>query len=117
MTPLIQQSWLLVIVSASCNCAGTLLLKQSRLAANYSAFWSSSALSWLMAALLSYIAGLLVFAKALDYLPVSAVVPFSTGFGFLLTIFLSHWLFKETLTVNQLTASGLILAGIIVMTH
>lgn len=117
MNQLSQQPWLLVAISASCDCAGTLLLKQSRLVAESSSFWNQIALPWLIAALLSYVSGLLMFAIAFDHLPVSMVVPFSSGLGFLLTTFLSHWLFGETLTASQLTASGLIFAGVVVMTH
>lgn len=117
MNHLQQQPWLLVAISACCNCTGTLLLKQSRLMASHSGFLAAIVSPWLLAALMVYSTGLLMFATALNRLPVSAIVPFSTGLGFILITILSHWLFGERLTANQLAASSLILAGIILITR
>ena len=117
MNYLQHQSWLLVVISACCNCMGALLLKQSRLIAGHSSFLATITSPWLIASLMVYSTGLLMFAKAIDRLPVSAIVPFSTGLGFILITILSHWLFGERLTTNQLAAASLILAGIILITR
>jgi multidrug transporter EmrE-like cation transporter len=113
----LQFPWLLMAISACCNSAGSMLLKQSRLAAVNSGFWVTLFSPWFLAALGIYSTGLLLFAKALDHLPVSIAVPFSTGVGFILTTVLSHYLFGERLMVNQLAALSLILAGVIVITR
>ncbi|MGF1482537.1 MAG: DMT family transporter [Cyanophyceae cyanobacterium] len=116
MNLLRQLPWLLVALSTCCSCLGTLLVKQSRLV-NHASVWEAIASPWFVAALLVYSTGLLMFTQAIARLPVSAVVPFSTGLGFILTTLLSHWLLGERLTMNQLAACSLILAGIIVMTR
>jgi multidrug transporter EmrE-like cation transporter len=117
MSQLVQLPWLLMAASACCNSAGSILLKQSRLAAINSSFLATLLSPWFLAALAIYSTGLLLFAKALDRLPVSIAVPFSTGVGFILTTILSHYLFYERLTSHQLAAVSLILAGAIVITR
>jgi multidrug transporter EmrE-like cation transporter len=112
-----QLPWLLMAISACCNSTGSLLLKQSRLVAVNSGFWATLFSPWFLAALIIYSTGLLLFAKALDRLPVSIAVPFSTGFGFVLTIFFSHYWFGERLSVHQFAAVSLILGGVIVITR
>lgn len=116
MNPL-HLSWLLVAGSACCNCIGTVLLKQSRLTAASAGFLEAIVSPWLIASLLVYSTGLLLFAKALDRLSIAAAVPCSTGLGFILVTILANWLFGEPLSIRQLAASSLIFAGIIVMTR
>lgn len=111
-----QLPWLLMAVSACCNSAGSILLKRSRLVAVNSNFLETLRSPWFLAALVIYGTGLLLFARALDHLPVSIAVPFSTGVGFVLTTVLSHYLFGERLMINQLVALSLIFAGVIVVT-
>jgi multidrug transporter EmrE-like cation transporter len=109
--------WLIVIVSAFCNCIGTILLKQSRLATSNSSDFVTFISPWFIAALIFYCTGLFLFAKALDRLPVSLVVPTSQGIGFIMITFLSYWLFKESFTLKQVMAVSLIFAGIVVITR
>ncbi|MEY2833157.1 MAG: hypothetical protein RLZZ574_2416 [Cyanobacteriota bacterium] len=117
MNQLVQLPWLLMAASACCNSAGSILLKQSRLVTVNSSFLATLSSPWFFAALVIYSTGLLLFAKALDRLPVSMAVPFSTGFGFVLTTILSYYLFGERLAVHQLVAVSLIFAGVIVITR
>jgi multidrug transporter EmrE-like cation transporter len=117
MIQLLQLPWLLMAASACCNSAGSMLLKQSRLAAVNSGFLATLFSPWFLAALTIYSTGLLLFAKALDHLPVSMAVPFSTGIGFILTTVFSHYLFGERLMINQFVALSLIFAGVIVITR
>ncbi|MBE9169556.1 EamA family transporter [Pleurocapsales cyanobacterium LEGE 06147] len=117
MNHLLSLPWLLMVGSACCNCTGSLLLKQSRLVAVNSSFLATLLSPWFLAALVIYSTGLLLFAKALDHLPVSAAVPFSTGLGFILITILSHYLFGERLTTNQLAAASLIFVGAIGITR
>ncbi|MBE8998371.1 MULTISPECIES: SMR family transporter [unclassified Nostoc] len=113
-----QLPWLIVTISAFCNCLGNILIKQSRLASNNSSSFIVTITSpWFIAGLIAYCIGLLLFAKALDKLPISIVVPTSQGIGFILVTFISYWLFKETLTFNQVIAVSLIFAGIVVIAY
>ncbi|MBW4557505.1 MAG: EamA family transporter [Trichormus sp. ATA11-4-KO1] len=117
MIPISKIPWLLVAVSAFCNCIGNVLLKQSRLGINNSNFLVTIASPWFIAALICYCTGLLLSAKALDQLPLSMVIPASQGIGFIFVTFFSYWLFHESLTFNQLIAISFIFAGIVVMTR
>ncbi|MBE9016288.1 small multidrug resistance protein [Chroococcidiopsis sp. CCALA 051] len=113
MNQFLQQPWLLVAVSACCSCTGSLLLKQSRLVTKNPGFLAMVVSPWFIMSLIAYSTGLILFAKALDRLPVSIAVPFSTGLGFILITILSHYLFGERLSISQLAASSLIIVGII----
>ncbi|WP_341529365.1 SMR family transporter [Nostoc sp. UHCC 0302] len=118
MIKFLDQPWLLVAVSACCNCIGTILLKQSRLALNNSSsILVTIASPWFLTALIAYCTGLLLLTKSLDQLPVSIVVPTSQGIVFISITFISHWLFKESLTFKQVTAVSFILVGIIIMSR
>ncbi|MBE9044351.1 EamA family transporter [Pleurocapsales cyanobacterium LEGE 10410] len=117
MIQFLQQSWLLVFVSALCNGIGTTLLKQSRLATDNSNFLESLVSLWFISALVVYSTGMLLGTKALEKLPVSVVTPVSQGMSFLIIAFLSYWLFNERLTLNQIMATGFIFTGIILMTR
>lgn len=117
MIQLFQQSWLLVFLSAFCNSIGTALLKQSRLATNNSHFLESLTSFWFISALVVYSMGMLLGTKALEKLPVAVLTPVSQGTSFLIIAFLSHWVFNERLTVNQIMATGFIFTGIILMTR
>jgi multidrug transporter EmrE-like cation transporter len=117
MIQFFQSSWLLVFLSAFCNSIGTILLKQSRLTTDNSNFFESLASFWFISALVVYSTGMLLGTKALEKLPVAVLTPVSQGFSFLLIAFLSYWLFKERLTLNQIMATGFIFTGIILMTR
>lgn len=117
MIQFFQSSWLLVFLSAFCNGIGTTLLKQSRLATDSSSFFESLTSFWFISALMVYSTGMLLLTKALEKLPVALITPVSQGFSFLLVAFLSYWLFKERLTLNQIMATGFIFTGIILMTR
>jgi multidrug transporter EmrE-like cation transporter len=109
--------WLLVAVSAFCNCIGNILLKQSRLEVNSSNFLITITSPWLIAALISYCAALFLSAKALDVLPLSIVVPTSQGIGFIFVTLFSSWLFNEKFTGQNFIAVILIFVGIVIMTR
>jgi multidrug transporter EmrE-like cation transporter len=118
--PMMQVSklpWLLVAVSAFCNCIGNIFLKQSRLEVNSSNFLITITSPWLIAALISYCTALFLSAKALDVLPLSIVVPTSQGIGFIFVTLFSSWLFNENFTWQQFIAVILIFVGIVLMTR
>ena len=117
MNQLLQFPWLLVAMYSCCNCIGVVLLKQSRLVVDHSSFWMKIFSPWVISALLVYCTGLLMLARALDSLPASAVIPFSSGLGFIVISILSYYLFGERLTLNQITAIGIIFIGIVVLTR
>ena len=109
--------WLLMAGAACCHSAGSILLKQSRLVAADSGFWTTLLSPWFLIALAVHSTGLLLSARALDHLPISAAAPFSTGLGFILITLLSHYLLDEQLMMNQFVALGLIFAGVVVITR
>lgn len=59
----------------------------------------------------------MLFAKALDKLPVSAAYPVLAGLGFSLIAISGSWFFGERLGLNQYIGLGMILAGIIIMSR
>jgi multidrug transporter EmrE-like cation transporter len=117
MNQFAHQPWLLIVISACFGSTGSILMKKSRLVAVNSSFLASLFSPWFLAALLVYSTGLLLFAKALDRLPISIAVPFSTGVGFILTTLLSYYLLGERLAAHQLAAVSLIFAGSIMITR
>lgn len=117
MTQFLKLSWLLIAATAFCNCIGTILLKQSRLTPTDSSIILTIVSPWLITSLIFYSTGLILFAKALERLPVSIAVPTCQGIGFVLTAFLSHWLFQEKLALNHIIAISFIFAAICIMTR
>lgn len=117
MIQTLESAWLLVIFSAFSSSIGTILLKQSRSLATDTSFFASIASPLFICALIFYSTGLLLFTKALDRLPISAVVPVSQGIGFILITLLSSWLFREKITFDWVFATSLIFSGIVVMTR
>jgi multidrug transporter EmrE-like cation transporter len=117
MRQFLESAWLLVTFSALSSSMGTILLKQSRLAAIDSSFLTSIASPLFIHALIFYSTGLLLYARALDSLPISAVVPVSQGVGFILVTLLSCWFFREKITFDWVFATSLILGGIVVLTR
>lgn len=108
-------AWNLVFAAAVNNCVAGLLLKQSRLSVPDGGFISLILSPWLIAAMVFYGINVVLFAKALDRLEVSAAYPVLAGLGFGLIVVFSRWLFGERLELNQLLGVGLILVGIVLV--
>jgi small multidrug resistance pump len=105
--------WLLLSIAALVNSVASILLKQARVVAEGSAIWLMIYSPWFLAACFCYVLNVFLFAKALDFLPVSLVYPTYAGAGFALIAVAGNLLFGERLGPNQYIGVALILAGII----
>lgn len=111
MTP-VQFSWMLVLAAGVNSCIGNLLLKQSRLANHESGLGALLFSPWFIGGLAFYGINVILFAKALDHLPVSSAYPVLACAGFALLGVASYWLFRERLGAMQIVGMVLIVAGI-----
>lgn len=114
MTP-VQFSWLLVLAAGVNSCIGNLLLKQSRLAAREGGLVELLFSPWFLGGLAFYGINVILFAKALDHLPVSSAYPVLAGAGFALLGLASYWVFRERLGAVQIGGMALIVAGIFLL--
>jgi multidrug transporter EmrE-like cation transporter len=113
----IWYAWILLGLSAVGTCAGNLLLKQANLALPNSSVLIMVASLWFWGAIACYIFDLILFTQALQLLPVSSAVPVVSGIRIAATAILAYIFFGEHLTPNHFFASGLITAGIIIMSR
>jgi multidrug transporter EmrE-like cation transporter len=107
-------AWNFVFAAAVNNCLAGLLLKRSSLDNADAGLLALLFSPFFLGAMACYSVNVLLFAKALDRLPVSIAYPVLAGMGFGLIAIASNWFFGERLGFNQLVGIGLILAGIIV---
>ncbi|NJK58574.1 MAG: small multidrug resistance protein [Pleurocapsa sp. SU_5_0] len=117
VTQSIWYAWILLGLSAIGTCAGNLLLKQANLALPNSSVLTVIASFWFWGAIACYIFDLILFTQALQHLPVSYAVPVVSGIRIAATAILAYVFFGEHLTLNQFFASGVIIAGIIIMSR
>ncbi|MEB3280157.1 MAG: SMR family transporter [Lyngbya sp.] len=109
--------WAFVFIAAINNSMGSLLLKKSRLVATDSSLLGLLFSPWFIAGLAVYGINVILFAKALEKLPVSVAYPVFAGIGFSLIAVAGGWFFGERLAINQWMGLGMILAGIIIMSR
>ena len=107
-----MKAWLVIVIAACLNTLAGILLKQSRVAAEGSSIWLSIYSPWFLAAGACYVANVFLFAKALDYMPLSLVYPAFAGLGFAMIAIAGNVLFGERLGPNQWLGVVLICAGI-----
>lgn len=110
-------AWNLVIAAAINNSIAGLLLKQSRIDAPNNSLIVLLLSPWLIAALFFYAANVVLFAKSLDKLAVSAAYPVLAGLGFGLIAVFGKVFFDERLGPNQWMGMALVLVGIILLTR
>lgn len=113
----IFNAWSLVLIAGINTCIGNLLVKRSRLEAPDPGLVSLLFSPWFIGGLVFYGINVILFAKALDKLPVSAAYPVAAGLGFGLISIAGNYFFGERLSLNQYIGLGTILAGIIIMTR
>ena len=104
-------AWLLLAAGLN-SCIGNLMLKQSRLVAPDGAFSSVVLSPWFWGGLTFYGINVVLFAKALEKLPVSIAYPVLAGTGFAMLVLAAHWIFDERLTANQYVSLIAIVIGI-----
>ncbi|MBD2482744.1 EamA family transporter [Planktothrix mougeotii LEGE 06226] len=96
---------------------GNLLLKKSRLEAPDPSILTLLLSPWFMAAILVYGINLIVFAKALDRLPVSIAYPVFAAIGFSLVALMGSLFLGERVGLNQMIGLSFIVAGIVIMSR
>ena len=119
MTPRII-GWVLVGIAALLNGCGSLLLKQSRIKAAEMADQSLGGLlfsPWFIGGLVCYGINVILFAKALEKLPVSIAYPVLAGASLALISFVAAMLFHEKLVPVHWAGAVFILVGIILITR
>ncbi len=107
-------AWILICFAAINNSVAAVLLKRSRYEVSDPGLISLLLSPWLIAALVFYATNVLLFAKALDKLPVSTVYPVYAGLAFGLVAIAGNYFFGERLGSGQYLGLGIILAGIII---
>lgn len=106
-------AWLLILLAAANSTLGNLLLKKSSTPGG--GLIAMIFNPYFIAGLAFYGINVLLFAKALEVLPVSMAYPVLAGFGFLFLIFASNILLGEIVSMYQGFGILLILAGVILL--
>lgn len=108
-------SWLLVIAAGVNSCIGNLLLKQSQRTGSTEGLAGLLFSPWFIAGLAFYGVNVILFAKALENLPVSRAYPVLAGVGFALVAGSGALLFGERFQGLHITGLVLILLGIMLI--
>jgi multidrug transporter EmrE-like cation transporter len=110
MRQITGQGLLLIALAAASSTIGNLLLKLSR---SKSSFGLPSYLSpWLAAAICFYVLNLLLFAKALDRIPVSVGYPILATTGFAMLTITAATLLGERFSLIQGVGLALAIGGV-----
>ena len=109
--------WFLVIAAGVNTCLGNILLKYSRKVAPDPGLLSMLFSPWFMGGIFFYAVNVILFAKALDTLPVSSAYPVLAGLGFLFLSVASFCWLGENLTVYKIIGMALVLAGIVFLSR
>jgi multidrug transporter EmrE-like cation transporter len=105
-------SWLLILAAGVNSMIGNVLLKQSRLVVPSGGFIDEIRSPWFIGGLVFYGINVILFAKALDRLPVSAAYPVLAACGFALLAVVSAVIFGERLSPPQYFGLVVTLGGI-----
>ena len=116
MSP-VALSWTLVLLAGVNSTIGNLMLKQSRLISGDKTLLASFFQSWFIGGLVFYGINVVLFAKALDHLPVSLAYPVLAVSSFGLLILASSYIFGEDFNITQWVGFGLILVGVFLMSR
>jgi multidrug transporter EmrE-like cation transporter len=113
----IVSAWLFIGAASINSCIGNVLLKKSRMVATDAGLYALLFNPWLIGGMFFYGLNVILFAKALDRLPVSAAYPVLAGGGFLLLNIASHWLFGERIGATQWLGGLLVIGGLVLLTR
>jgi multidrug transporter EmrE-like cation transporter len=105
-------AWLLIFAAGVNSMIGNVLLKQSRIVGGTTPFFEQLLSPWFIGGLLFYGINVVLFAKALDRLPVSAAYPVLAASGFVFLAVVSAIVFNERLSVVQYVGMAITLGGI-----
>lgn len=104
--------WLLIVAAGVNSMIGNVLLKQSRIVATSPGLIDQFRSPWFIGGLIFYGINVVLFAKALDRLPVSAAYPVLAASGFALLALVSAFVFGERLSISQYAGLAVTLGGI-----
>jgi multidrug transporter EmrE-like cation transporter len=104
--------WLLILAAGVNSMIGNVLLKQSRIVGGTAPFVDQLRSPWFIGGLLFYGINVVLFAKALDRLAVSAAYPVLAASGFALLAIVSAFVFGERLSAVQYVGIVVTLGGI-----
>jgi multidrug transporter EmrE-like cation transporter len=111
----VWNGWILICIAAVNNSVAAILLKRSRFGVAPDSGLASLILSpWFIGAIVFYGVNVILFAKAMEKLPLSTVYPVYSGLAFGLVAMAGNYFFGERLGLNQYVGIGIILAGIII---
>jgi multidrug transporter EmrE-like cation transporter len=102
----------LLILAGINSCIGNLLLKQSRRAAVDGGLGEMLLSPWFIGGCAFYGINVVLFAKAMDRLPVNIAYPVLAGVNFALLVLASAWFLGERLGWMQGLGVAMIAAGI-----
>ena len=106
--------WLYVGLAGINNCIGNILLKHSRKVAE-PGMAGLLFCPWFMAGLFFYTFAVVLFAKALDVLPVSRAYPVLAGLGFALLAVVAALVFGESLALRHIFGMLFVFVGIVLL--
>jgi multidrug transporter EmrE-like cation transporter len=113
-----MNSWIYLALAGVNSCLGNLLLKYSRLVAVADVpEWQKLLSPWFAGGILFYVINVVLFAKALDHIPVSIGYPILAASGFALLAVASRLLFGEHFGMSQVAGAFLVVAGIICLAY
>jgi multidrug transporter EmrE-like cation transporter len=107
--------WVLVLAAGVNSTVGNLLLKRSSDAQASRTLLENALNPWFIGGLAFYGINVILFARALADLPVSAAYPVLAGFSFLLLSVVSAWLLNERLTFMQYLGVFAVVVGIVLI--
>jgi undecaprenyl phosphate-alpha-L-ara4N flippase subunit ArnE len=106
-------AWILILLAAVNSTIGNLLLKKASVPAGN--FLDMVINPFFIAGLIFYGVNVLLFAKALEILPVSTAYPVLAGGGFLFLVVASNLYLGEMVGISQMLGIFLILAGVFLL--
>jgi multidrug transporter EmrE-like cation transporter len=109
--------WALIFAAGLNSCIGNLLLKQSRLVTTDTHGLGQLLSPWFLGGLAFYGINVVLFARALDKLPVSTAYPVLAGSSFALLILASRYFFDEHLNLSQFIGLSTVLLGIVLLSR
>jgi multidrug transporter EmrE-like cation transporter len=111
----VNSAWTLVLAAGVNSTLGNLLLKKSSTTYLEQGLWANIFNAWFIGGMAFYGINVLIFARALASLPVSAAYPVLAGSSFLLLILTNAWLFSERLSAWQYGGIATVLVGILLI--
>lgn len=112
---ILWQFWVFVFGAAFNTSIANLLIKKSRLVPHSPDIWGLLFSPWFMAGIAFYGISVLLFAKALEGLPVSLAYPAQAGMAFAMLTLFSGVFLHEPLSLLKISGIGVILAGMVMV--